>query len=479
MVNKSKHKLGIIVPYRNRPEHLRLFQEAIVNYLNNKEIDYEIIIVSQDNGNLFNRGVLLNIGFNYSQKLKCDYVVFHDVDMLPIDVDYSYSEYPLHLATNFKKINGIKERVSFDEYFGGVTLFPSEIFKNINGYSNKYWGWGYEDDDLLLRCKKNSIELDTLNIENMGITGKYLKFNGVDAYVKGKNNFNLNNNSTIFISFYPSEIICNHTKDNDTYTIFSIPGYDFSISYNSFARYNFCAFDNEKNVLYVNSNIKRNYLTNITISNDFYNKKISVYQDGILIGIVENYKKLYPYSKESNFFIGVGNPDRLDNPNYFTGYFKSLAIFNDVLTEDEIYEISNNYNSSLKNDFGNYFSSKALKLYYDSKFIDNYELTDLSGNKNNGKIIKCEIERLEVPKYRVVQMPKRRNSLFGSLSHEENGFFENKWKTEFTRWNQLRFYNEVSKNDELSYNDGLSDLNFFTIHGKVKNNKITHIDIGI
>jgi hypothetical protein len=30
----------------------------------------------------------------------------------------------------------------FDTYFGGVTLFPVKAFEEIDGYSNKYWGWG-------------------------------------------------------------------------------------------------------------------------------------------------------------------------------------------------------------------------------------------------------------------------------------------------------------------------------------------------
>ena len=54
----------------------------------------------------------------------------------------------------------------------------------------------------------------------------------------------------------------------------------------------------------------------------------------------------------------------------------------------------------------------------------------------------------------------------------------NKWKTDFTRWNQLRFVNEVSKNDELLYNDGLSDLKF-TEYGKINNKDILHVNVGI
>ena len=147
-------KLGVIVPYRKRPTHLRQFQESIKEYL--KDYDYELIVVEQADDLPFNRGKLLNIGFKTAIRKQCDYVVFHDVDMLPRDVDYSYSEVPLHLATDF--INSKKE--IFKTYFGGVTMFPIESFKRINGYSNEYWGWGFEDDDLLLRCTEQNVFTD-------------------------------------------------------------------------------------------------------------------------------------------------------------------------------------------------------------------------------------------------------------------------------------------------------------------------------
>jgi len=38
-------KLGVIVPYRKRPTHLRKFQESIKEYL--RDYDYELIIVEQ------------------------------------------------------------------------------------------------------------------------------------------------------------------------------------------------------------------------------------------------------------------------------------------------------------------------------------------------------------------------------------------------------------------------------------------------
>jgi hypothetical protein len=41
-------KLGIIVPYRNRYDHLIIFKKRIKLFLKNKGIDYELIIVEQD-----------------------------------------------------------------------------------------------------------------------------------------------------------------------------------------------------------------------------------------------------------------------------------------------------------------------------------------------------------------------------------------------------------------------------------------------
>ncbi len=473
----TRHKLGIIVPYRDRYEQLEEFKKLIGYYLKSTSINYELIIVEQDNSQLFNRGMLLNIGFTYAEKMMCDYVVFHDIDMIPIDVKYSYSKKPIHLATDFVKSRKMK-RVLFDEYFGGVTIFPIEDFKKINGYSNKYWGWGYEDDDLLYRCKKNGIQLNTLKIKNQGNHIHTLKFNGINSYIRGKNIFNLNKATTIFMSFYPDELTCDPDKKADSFTIFSIPGYDTSISYNSFSRYNFCTFDREKNALYVNSNIKTNYMTNICVTIDKYGGQINVYQDGENIGTIDFDDVLMEYSKEEYFYLGVANPNRSGSENYFRGYINQFAVFSQLLEDDEIKEISKNKKNFLDEDFGNYISSHKVQLYYDARIIDDYLLTDLSKKRNHGEIINCEITHVEPKEFKTIKVPYRRKSKFALLPHEENGFIDNAWKTEFTRWNQLRFYNEVLKNDELIKNDGLSDLSFIE-HGKYINDKITRIVVGI
>ena len=99
-------------------------------------IDYEILIVEQDD-NPFNRGKLLNVGAVESPD--SDYYAFHDVDMLPLESDYSFSEMPTHLASEAEQFGW---RLPYEGYFGGVTMFDKENFFKINGYANEYWGWG-------------------------------------------------------------------------------------------------------------------------------------------------------------------------------------------------------------------------------------------------------------------------------------------------------------------------------------------------
>lgn len=468
------HKLGVIVPYRNRFDQLVIFKQKIVEYLKNQNIDFEIIVIEQDNAKLFNRGMLLNIGFKHAKEMGCDYVVFHDVDMLPIDVDYSYSDIPIHLATNFSTLSSKQKRIVFDEYFGGVTLFPVKIFEEIDGYSNKYWGWGYEDDDLLLRCKEKFVKLDEVKIKNINPKQKALEFNGINSYVKSKNIIDFTSSFTIFISFYPNPPELNHLKDSDEYTIFSVPGYDLAISYTSFRRYNFCAFDNKKNALYVNSNIKPNYKTNMVVTFDASDNRFRVYQDGIYIGETRPCTRLFPYRNKPNFFIGVGDPDREIIPNYFKGLMDSFAYYDTLLSDTQIKEIT-----KTKKSLKELNSGLFLQTYYNANYIKNYILKDLSINNNDGEIVGCSIVDMNLDNYTKIKIPYRKKSLFQLLPHEENGFVGDKWKDQCTRWNQLRFQNEVRNHISLINNDGLSTLQYHIYGVNKYDDNITQINVGI
>lgn len=471
------HKLGIIVPYRNRYDQLLEFKKTLIPYLRNKGIDFELIIVEQDGAKTFNRGKLLNVGFFYAKKLKCDYVVFHDVDMIPLDVDYSYSDIPLQLANDFVSITGFK-RMLFDEYFGGVTMFRVEDFEIINGYSNEYWGWGYEDNDLLFRCKQYNLPLDTKDFPAMGGNTAALKFNGENAFVEFKNVIEPTNNYTIFISFYPDDIKCKFGDYDDTYSVFTIPGLDLSINYNSYGRYNFEMYDEDENIVYINSDLKPNYKTNICITIDTDNKEIKMYQDGIIIGSKKINKDFYNYRRQFKSYIGVGNPNRNGTEKWYRGLFNSLTIFSNILSEDEIIEISNNKYFGLTQNFGNYKSAEYIKLSYDAKFIKDYKLMDLSGKGNDGKIVNCEIVGYLLEDIKKITIPYRRKSTFKLIPHEENGFVNGAWKDGTTRFNQLRYFNEVVRGHIPTKEDGLSNL-FFKEHDNIKIKNQTHIVVEI
>ena len=64
--------------------------------------------------------------------------------------------------------------------FGGAVLFSKEQVENTNGYSNDYWDWGMEDDDLFWRCYLEGYA-DVREIE-VGVE-EYLKFNGSNSKV--------------------------------------------------------------------------------------------------------------------------------------------------------------------------------------------------------------------------------------------------------------------------------------------------------
>ena len=120
------HKLGICIPYRNRKEHIERLIPQLSKYLRSRKIDHKFYVGHQVDDKLFNRGAMKNIAAHYAFNDGCDYVAWHDVDMLPYDekgviADYSYpTEHPTHIATRLSKYN---YGLVYDQYFGGVVLF--------------------------------------------------------------------------------------------------------------------------------------------------------------------------------------------------------------------------------------------------------------------------------------------------------------------------------------------------------------------
>ncbi len=98
--------------------------------------------------------MLFNVGFVEAMKLRPDWqcFIFHDVDLLPEDDRnlYSCPKQPRHMSV---AVDTLKYKLPYPDLFGGVSAVPTKQFEEINGFSNQFWGWGGEDDDISHRLR--------------------------------------------------------------------------------------------------------------------------------------------------------------------------------------------------------------------------------------------------------------------------------------------------------------------------------------
>ncbi|XP_036388279.1 beta-1,4-galactosyltransferase 5-like [Megalops cyprinoides] len=146
-------KVAILVPFRNRHEHLPILLRHLVPVLQRQRLQFGFYIIEQTGDQPFNRAMLFNVGFREAMKdSDWDCMVFHDVDHIP-ENDRNYygcGKMPRHFAVELDKYSYM---LPYEEFFGGVSGLTVEQFRKINGFPNGFWGWGGEDDDLWNRVQ--------------------------------------------------------------------------------------------------------------------------------------------------------------------------------------------------------------------------------------------------------------------------------------------------------------------------------------
>lgn len=107
----ARDRVAVIVPCRgkDRERHIPVLMKNLHPMMIRQQLEYQIFVVFQTPGSLFNKGALLNAGFLEVMKIRqWDCIIFHDVDTIPMDDRNMYDcprANPRHLAVDVDKFN--------------------------------------------------------------------------------------------------------------------------------------------------------------------------------------------------------------------------------------------------------------------------------------------------------------------------------------------------------------------------------------
>lgn len=439
------HKLGICIPYRNRKEHLEKLIPRLSALLDSKGIEYRFYVGHQLDDKLFNRGAMKNVAAMYAFEDGCDYVAWHDVDMLPDDeCDYSYPEdNPIHIATKLSKYN---YGMGYEQYFGGVVLFTKEQVENTNGYSNEYWDWGQEDDDLFWR---SYFEGYTCNDVYRKYPNKKVGvFDGKTSHVTVPCNREvsdcLNNDYTITMLFSaeqqpektPIWLVGDDGKRFMEYPILRKDGaWTWGMSFNNSRALSFVTFDRNNMHNYVWAKRFELMWTWFTVSYDSNEKLMYVYVNGELVRNIDGNRESLPYEMKEMmrrhdstgpFLLGFCN----HTGNRLKGKIADLRILNRVFLPNEIESVYDN----------------------EADTVLRYDFSDEAG-MNSVCLIEEDVEVIKEI------LPFRREGSFLCLPHEDEGFVNGRWaKGDTTARNEKRFVTEMQQRKINYKNEGINKI---------------------
>lgn len=169
--DEIKPKMAILVPFRDRFDELLQFAPHMKAFLDHQGVSHHIFVLNQIDRFRFNRASLINVGYLYT-KTDYDYIAMHDVDLLPLNSNlrYEYPKYgPVHIAAP-----ELHPKYHYKTFVGGILLVNREHFAILNGMSNRYWGWGLEDDEFYVRIKDAHLQVKRPANISTGVTDTFL-----------------------------------------------------------------------------------------------------------------------------------------------------------------------------------------------------------------------------------------------------------------------------------------------------------------
>jgi len=466
-----KDKLAIIVPYRDREEHLNVFVPHMHEFLKEKGIDYTIFIAEQTDDRPFNYGKLCNvvtkeIGEEYT------YFAFHDIDMLPIsdDCDYSYPDSPTHLATN---VEAHDNKLPYPQYFGGVILINREDFETANGYSNEYWGYGFEDLDLLYRLQRSGAYLEKFydlnqtyerydetdilpyRIENVDITNNKkthtIKTTTLNKGCRIYGPVNKFTNETLENDFFISLWFNDSDTSSDVKNLFTFEGCDTGV-FLSDGKYLIAQiWDTSENHSEISMDYFKNQWNHVIFGKANNTLVLYLNNKKTEIKLKENFN-LFNYTKHCIKISDIKTKIELSTINIFSNKITDRIVSELFFKGSKMYDL-------IKNKYGIVFSNQFdfTKIYKDKVLLDsgvNLNHIPIEGSYKTNTI--------ELNVTTEVYLPIRLDGQYKSLVHDgDNNIIEKYYKYDpDIEENSDIFFNEVVPNI-LDYKKiGLSTLEY-------------------
>ena len=491
-------RLAVILPYNE--QHIENFTEHFrATVKEGDDLYYKLIFMKQKSNRPLNKGKLFNIGYML-HKDKFDYFCFHDSDLIPIsdECDYSYEKKPISLVGMRNKIGfGDQEKVQnfndytlpYDEYFGGATLFSKEHFQEVNGYSNEYWGVGYEDYDLLLRCVVKGLSIRT-EIEAQ-VSKTYGTFNGTNSYIEipsenAKIKNATNKSFTVSAWFCPDgEPPYGAGVDNNRceYSIFTRPGYHTGLSYIHGGILKCVVWvrphgSSEREPVVIQTPLRTDQWYNVGMVVDDREQIVTLYVDGKEVGKKSYEGELIEYLNKP-YYIGAGDPNLSVWRNFHKGQIAEVGLWSDTLKD---YEMELIFQKGIINNKGEYSTSKLPVGVWDFKGGYDNITFDISGNNNHAKFYNVGFANKSLKSNTERYLPYRRNGAYGYISSEEQYLnLENLTRTEHPEimTNRNTFNKKVRLNMSGIDKDGLSSTKFRIVNRKDYQGKHEIIEVVI
>jgi hypothetical protein len=158
----SDHRQPVVVfvPYRDRPKGWAAFLERVRPLFPPGSV---VIRARQSENGRFNKGKLLNAAFTWWTKTLRDEgkryeIILQDVDTIPMD-ECTRSRYKAEAGDGI-----LSFYTPVKVALGGVARMAALNFELMNGFPNGYWGWGSEDNVLMMRAKAHGIPVTLLQV---------------------------------------------------------------------------------------------------------------------------------------------------------------------------------------------------------------------------------------------------------------------------------------------------------------------------